>query len=248
MSDVAPPPQQQQPAPARPPLAWGCAKFAVLLAVLIVSIGAGFWFLGDTVKRQFTGPDPETVAQASLQGLREQNRLTTFSARYVAVVTSRQSRLGMTAQKTLIMPGMVRYEVDLGKLQQRNVQWDAGAKRLTVTLPPVEVVGPAVDLNNLREYDNGGMLMRFTDVEQKLDAANRKAAQAELVRQAREATPIRLAKDATRRAVERSFAMPLKAAGIDATVSVFFPDERGSTDPEQWDRSRSVSEVVGNRS
>lgn len=231
----------------RPVRNWGCAKFAALLIALLLAVGAGFWFLGQSIKQQLTGPDPVTVAQASLQGLREQNRLSTFAARYVAVVTSKQSRLGMSAQKTLIMPGMVRYEIDMAKLQQKNVQWDANAKRLTVTLPPVEIVGPEIDLNAMREYDGGGMLMRFTDVEDRLDAANRKAGQAELVRQAREATPMKLAKDATRRAVERSFTMPLKAAGIDASVRVLFPDERPDTSRERWDSSRSPAEVVGNR-
>src|SRR3546814_3730619 len=69
-------------------------------------------------------PDPVTIANSSLQGLQEQNRLSAFAARYVAVVTSKQSRLGLTAEKTMIMPGMVRYEVDLGKLTQRDVTWD----------------------------------------------------------------------------------------------------------------------------
>lgn len=226
---------------------WGCVKFVALLLALLLTVGAGFWFLGQSVKQQFTGPDPVTIAQASLQGLREQNRLSTFAARYVAVVTSKQSRLGMSAQKTLIMPGMVRYEVDMAKLQQKNVSWDANAKRLTVTLPPVEIVGPEIDLNAMREYDEGGLLMRFTDVEDRLDAANRKAGQAELVRQAREATPMKLAKDATRRAVERSFAMPLKAAGLNATVQVYFPDERPGGSREIWDASRSAREVIENR-
>ncbi len=84
----------------------------VLGAVVTGAIRLGDWFGG--------GPDPETIAAASLESMREQNRLTPFAARYVAVVTSTQSRFGLTAQKTLIMPGMVRYEVDLGKLQQRG--------------------------------------------------------------------------------------------------------------------------------
>ncbi|WP_448661716.1 DUF4230 domain-containing protein [Sphingomonas sp. CJ20] len=230
------------------PRPWGCLKFALLLGVLVLSIGAGFWFLGDTVKREwFGGTSPETIARASLEGLREQNRLSTFAARYVAVVTSKQSRLGLTAEKTLIMPGTVRYEVDLSKLQQQNVVWDAAAKRMTITLPPVEVVGPEVDVDAIRQYSNGGILMRITDVEGQLDAANRKAGQAELVRQAREATPMKLARESTRRAVERSFAMPLKAVGIDATVQVYFAGERGSRDGERWDVSRPVEDVLANR-
>ena len=223
--------------------AWGCLKFAVLLAVLVLAIGGGAWFLGDTVKSQFRGPDPVTVAQASLQGLREQNRLSTFAARYVAVVTSTQTRLGLTAQKTMIMPGNVRYEVDMAKLRQQDLRWDPATKRLSVTLPALEVVGPDVDLDNIREYDNGGILMSITDAETKLDTANRDAARKELVRQARAATPMRLAREATRRAVERSFAMPLRAAGLDASVEVRFPDERQG---ERWDESRRPEDVIAN--
>jgi hypothetical protein len=223
---------------------WGCLKFGALLAALLLAIGAGFWFLGDTVKSQFRGPDPVTVAQASLQGLREQNRLSTFAARYVAVVTSKQNRLGMTAEKTLIMPGMVRYEVDLSKLQQKNLAWDPATNRLAIVLPPLEVIGPDVDLDGIREYSQGGLLMRFTDVETQLDAANRKAGQQELLNQARSPAPVKLAKEATRRAIERSFAMPLKAAGLDARVAVFFPDERPT---EDWDRSRRPEDVVVNK-
>jgi hypothetical protein len=226
--------------------AWGCLKFAGLLLALVLAIGAGFWFLGDTLKSQFRGPDPVTVAQASLQGLREQNRLSTFAARYVAVVTSKQSRLGLTAQKTLIMPGMVRYEVDLAKLQQKSLAWDATANRLTIVLPPLEVIGPDVDIDGIREYTEGGLLMRFTDIGSHLDSANRKAGQQELIRQARAEMPMKLARDATRRAIERSFAMPLKAAGLDAKVAVYFPDERpGAT--EVWDTSRRPEDVVANR-
>jgi hypothetical protein len=226
----------------------GCLKAVAALIALALVLVAGVWIAGDYLKGRFLAPDPVTIASSSLQGLREQNRLSTFQAHYVAVITSTQSRVGLSAQKTMIMPGMVRYEVDLAKLQQKDVAWDAAGKRLTVTLPPIEVVGPDVDLGGIREYSGGGILMRLTNVETQLDAANRKAGQAELVRQAREETPMRIAKEATRRAVERSFAMPLKAAGLDATVQVFFPGENGSRDPEQWDRSRSVQEVLGNQS
>lgn len=222
-------------------------RIAIVVAAIFAALAAGLWMVREVVRSQFAGPSPETVAQASLEGLREQNRLTTFTARYVAVVTSKQSRLGLTAQKTLIMPGMVRYEVDLSKLRQQNVEWDADAKRLTVTLPPIEVVGPQVDIDNVQQYSNGGVLMRLTDIEGRLDSANRKAGQQELIRQARAATPMKLAKEATRRAVERSFAMPLRAAGLDAQVAVYFPDERRRTSREVWDISRSPEDVIANR-
>ena len=111
--------------------------------------------------------------------------------------------------------------------------------------PGIEVVGPDVDYNHIREYSGGGVLLALTDAGSKLDESNRKAAQAELVRQAMEPTPMKLARDATRRAVERSFAMPLRAVGVDATVEVSFADEANAN--EHWDVSRSLEEIYANK-
>lgn len=220
------------------------AKFGGAVSILALAALLFVWGVQRYVAHRLS-PDPVTIASASLEGLREQNRLSAFAARFVAVVTSKQSALGLSTEKTLIMPGLVRYEVDLGKLNQRDVKWDAGDKTLLVTLPPVEIDGPQVDLNAIREYGSGGILSHITNADQQLDAANRRAGQAELIRQARDATPMRLARDATRRAVERSFAMPLRAVGLDATVKVRFVDEPVAND-EHWDTSRSLQEVLGN--
>jgi hypothetical protein len=227
----------------------GVAPFlAKAVGVVVILVLAGLlvlWGVQRYVSDRLT-PDPTTIASTSLEGLREQNRLSAFAARYVAVVTSKQSQLGFTTEKTLIMPGMVRYEVDMAKLTQADVAWDATSKTLSVRLPAVEADGPQVDLNAVREYGSGGVLTTFTDAEKRLDAANRRAGQLELIRQAREPAMIKLARDATRRAVERSFAMPLRAAGIDASVAVRFADEPTAS-TEHWDTSRSLQDVLGNR-
>lgn len=172
--------------------------------------------------RASLAPSVETVVASSLQGLQEQNRLSAFAARFVAVVTSEQNRFGLTAKKTLIMPGMVRYEVDLAKLQQTDLRWDGGNKTLKISLPPVEISGPEIDMRAIREYDGGGLLLALTDAETVLDRANRARGQAELLKQAQEPVPMNLARDATSRAIERSFSMPLAAAGIEAKVQVEF--------------------------
>jgi hypothetical protein len=212
---------------------------ASVAALLLVG---GFFLLREYLTSKFA-PDPASIAAATLSGMQEQNRLSAFVASYVAVVTSEQSRLGLTARKTLIMPGTVRYEVDLGKLRRQDVAWDADARRLTVTLPPVELVGPTVNMNAIREIDGGGLLSALTNAEDRLDAVNRRAAQVELLRQARGPVPMRIARDATRRAVERNFELPLRAAGLDAQVQVRFADERRSD--EQMERSTPLSEIVG---
>jgi len=228
--------------------AGGVTRRAIVILAAAALIGGGLYLgLRAAADRFWRGPDPEVIASGSLEGLRQQNRLSALVANYVAVVTTSQRRFGLSAERTLIMPGSVRYEVDLGKLDAKDVQWDAAARRLDVTLPPIEVVGPQIDLTRIRQYDGGGLLLRFTDTGEVLDAANRKAGQTELLRQAREPVPMSLARDATRRAVERSFALPLQAAGLDATVRVRFAGEAfRDPDTEQMQRSRSPEQVVNN--
>jgi ABC-type amino acid transport substrate-binding protein len=223
-------------------------KPLLLISALALGLIAGALLMGSLRLSSLFGggPDPETVATASLESMREQARLTPFAARFVAVVTSTQSRFGLNASKTLIMPGMVRYEVDLAKLQQRDIAWDEGAKKLSVTLPPLEISRPEINLSELQEYDSGGVLMALTSAEDRIDAANRQRGQQELVRQARAGLPMRLARDAAKRAVERSFAMPLRAAGIEAQVEVRFADE-ARQDPSYLDRSRRPEDVLKER-
>lgn len=219
-------------------------QFLGAIAVLVALVVGGFYGLNRYVEHRLS-PDAVTVANASLQGLRAQNRLSAFQARFVAVVTTKQTRLGLSTQRTLIMPGNVRYEVDLAKLQRRDVTWDEKTHTLGVTLPPVDVDAPQIDLRQIREYGDNGLLATFTDAQTTLDATNREAGQRELMRQSRDPATIALARDATRAAVERSFALPLIAAGIDAKVKVRFADE-GRRNDEHWDVSRSLEEIFAN--
>ena len=191
--------------------------------------------------------DAEAIARSTLLSVRDQGRVTTFSARFVAVVTASETRLGLTARKTLVMPGDVRYSVDLSRLNRRSLDWDEAARTLTVTMPPLEISGPEIDLNQVREYSEGGILMALTDAERTLDQANRRSAQDELMRQARERTPMGQARNAAMRTVARTFAMPLRAAGIDASVAVRFVDPAGREEAFFLDRPRRIEETVRDR-
>jgi len=193
----------------RRPLVLGAIAMAILIAVGTIII------LATKLANEVTGgPTPETIATASLQSMRAQNRLNVFAARYVSVTSSKTSRFGFTSERTLILPGDVRYELDLAKLQPSDVKWDAASQTLNVKLPEVEIAGPDVDLAAAREYGQGGVISSFTNSEEQLDQANRQAAVADLRKQASAGTPLRLAREAARQAVERSFAMPLMAAGF----------------------------------
>lgn len=227
------------------------SRLALIIPLSVIGLLIGLWLIARTLGGSWFGaPEPESIAQASLQSMREQARLSVFSARYVAVVTSTQERLGgiVSARKTLIMPGDVRYELNLANLGQDNVRWDAGSSTLHVTLPPIEVSQPQIDLNAIQEYSGGGLVMRLTDAEQALDQANRQAGLRSLVEQARQPMPLRLARDSAKRAVARSFALPLRAAGIDANVAVRFADEPQGGDREYMDYSRPVADVLADPS
>lgn len=218
------------------------------IAAVVVALVLGLFFGSaiDIGRRLFGGPNPETVASSALQSMRAQNRLVPFVARYVSVVSSRQERLGglVSSERTLILPGDVRYELDLAQLGPEDVQWDAASSTLNVTLPEIEIAGPEVDLAAAREYGENGVLSVVTDADRALDRNNRARAVADLRKQAGAQVPMRLAREAGRQAVERSFALPLQAAGFDnAKVVARYPTE-GSRVTEPLDRSRSYNDVL----
>jgi len=192
-------------------------------------------------------PDPQAIAAAALLSVREQGRIATHSARFVAIVSARRSRFGLDAERTLIVPGEARYEVDLARLSRERLAWDAATSTLTVTLPPLEVAGPMMDWAQAREQGDGGILVALTDAGREMDAANRQAAQSELVRQARDEATLRLARDAALRTVARAFAMPLRAAGIDASVAARFVDASGEEQAAILDRRHAIEDAVGGR-
>ena len=214
------------------------------LATPILFILAVWWAI-DGFRSLRDGPAPETVASASLQGLREQNRLSAFAANYAAVVTSEQRRFGLSAKKTLIMQGLVRYEVDLAKLGEKDVRWDADSGTLRVKIPPIETAPPQIDLKTIQEYGENVILRAFTDVDDVLDDANRDKGLAELTRQANRPVPMTLARDAFKRAVKQNFEAPLRAAGLDAKVEAYFADELGGDVTTRWDESTPLEEIVG---
>jgi hypothetical protein len=217
------------------------AIFAIVVALLLGVVVGTSTGIAD---RLFGGPKAETIANSSLESMRAQNRLIAFAARYVSVTTSTTSRFGFSAKRTLILPGDVRYELDLSKLQPSDVKWDGSSHTLSVKLPEIEIAGPDVDLNAVQEYGAGGVLSALTNANQSLDQANRAGAVADLRKQASAEVPMRLARQAARAAVERSFAMPLIAAGFkDAKVVARFPTE-GSDDASTMDLSTPYEEAI----
>jgi hypothetical protein len=215
------------------------------LGVLLLGAALGYALRSES---EPPPPDPQRIAVAALLSIREQGRLVPFSARFVSVASASESHLGLTARKTLIMPGTVRYGVDLSRLRRSSLAWDENSRTLAVTLPPLELSGPEIDLNQVRESSEGGLVMALAGSEATLDRANRQDAQDELMRQARAAVPMSQARAAAMREVARAFALPLRAAGIEASVAVRFVDPAGREEAAWLDRPRRTEETLRDRS
>jgi hypothetical protein len=221
----------------KPLVALGIVVALVVGVVLGISAG-----LADKI----FGPNAQTIATSSLQAMRAENRLIAFEARYVSVVTTDKSSFGLSAERTLILPGDVRYELDLAALSPKDLSWDSDSKTLSVKLPEIEIAGPDVDLAHAREYGSSGLLGVFTDARTQLDEVNRAKAVADLREQAQAPVPMRLAREAARQDIERSFALPLAAAGFkDVKVVARFPEDGDTGLTTYMDGSTPLNEVVG---
>jgi hypothetical protein len=217
---------------------------APAVAMLLLGLALGYAFRPLPAA---PAADPEAAATAALLSVREQGRLVPFSARFVSVASASESHLGLTARKTLIMPGTVRYGLDLSRLRRSSLAWDEASRTLTVTLPPLELSGPEIDLNQVQESSEGGFVMALAGNEDSLDRSNRQSAQDELMRLARAAEPMGLARRAAMRDVARAFALPLRAGGIDASVAVRFVDPGGREEATYLDRPRTLEARLRDR-
>jgi hypothetical protein len=217
--------------------------FFLLPPLLALLIGAGVGLLLRPPS-EGRGPDPVGIASATLLSVREQGRQIVFVGRFAAIVTASESRMGFTARKTLVVPGSVRYAVDLSRMRRADLAWDDATSTLTVTLPPLEVAGPQIDFAGAQEYSDGGIVMALTGAERMIDEANRRAAQEELTRQARAPLPMTEARAAALRDVARSFALPLRAAGVEASVAARFVGANGRESASFLDRPRRIDDRI----
>ncbi len=64
------------------------------MVALALVLGVMLGLTTGIADRIFGGPNPKTIASASLESMRAQNRLIAFVARYVSVVSSEEQRLG----------------------------------------------------------------------------------------------------------------------------------------------------------
>ena len=173
------------------------------------------------------GPrDPGDPIATSLVALEKQNRLTVFSAQLSPVVAADDARLfGMLkSRQVAVIPARVDYTIDLAAMNAGRMTWDAAAKRLDVTLPPLRLSKPNLDEARAQYLREGVWITG--DAQAKLTRDNTLLAEQQAAQQAANPVLLDLAKGAARDAIRQNLAIPLEVAGYGAvTVSVRFDGE-----------------------
>lgn len=182
----------------------------------------------------YAGQKAEAAAEDGLRALQEQGRTAVFSARLMAVLAvqkdgatdgaSAGEGAASSAPQFVIIPGTVRYDLDLRGAKSTDISWDKEAATLKVKVPSLILDEPVFDKGGIRRYRDG----RWTipaDPSTTLESA-RKQALGQLLEQARDEAPMTMARDAARKLVERAFNTYLKEDGVKAQVMVRFADEK----------------------
>lgn len=176
---------------------------------------------------QLYGPqDHGDPIATSLAAFEKANRLTVFSAQLVTLVDAQDERaFGLLKSKQVaVIPARVDYMLDLTQLDSRRFVWDERGKRLTVTLPPLQLSRPNLDEAKARYISSGVWITG--DAQAKLTRDNTIVAEGEAQKQAANPALIGLAKGAAKQAVAQNLGVPLKVAGYgDVTVEVRFDGE-----------------------
>jgi|GEM_PF-697654 len=169
-------------------------------------------------------PSSEPVPDEPVQDVKEEE-VKVGDEPAPAKAATRPLRSSLTSSHILIMPGTVRYEIDLKAIKPEHIVWHEAEKTLAIKLPPLALAGPNIDLNDIRERVGNGQQRMLSNAKDVLNKRNRITAEVDLTEQARADAPMRMARDMGRKMIERAFRIPLKSAGVTAAMAVYFEDE-----------------------
>jgi hypothetical protein len=176
---------------------------------------------------QAYGPeDHGDPVSTSLTAFEKANRLTVFSAQLAPVVSAEDERAYglLKSRQIAVIPARVDYTLDLAKLDAGQFQWDAAGKRLTVTLPPLQLSKPNLDEARAQYLREGVWITG--PAQAKLTRDNTLVAEREAAKQAAQPALMELARGSAKQAVAQNLAVPLKVAGYgDVQVTVRFAGE-----------------------
>lgn len=142
-------------------------------------------------------------------------------------------------------PFTVDYFVPLSQLKLGDFRYDRDREVMFVNAPEPIIDDANIDLANATLNDMGGMFVTRGAMAEmtKKTAVSAKTVAAERAGQPENRAKVR---EYARAALERLFGGVLSATGQATRIEVRFPTDPMRHDAEQWDRSRSLQEVLGN--
>lgn len=154
----------------------------------------------------------------------------------------------LRSDQVVKMPFTVDYFVDVSRIGARDIEWSDRTGTLIVKAPDITVARANVDEARRSLVRTTGIFVTRKAAE---ELALRTSIHATDKADAEAASPARIAqaRELARAALVKLYAAPLRALGhANARVIVTFPPERRRINGEQWDVSRSVDDVLNNRS
>ena len=196
------------------------------LITLPAVAGLGLLALGGWYALKSLSPDHGDPVAASLLAFEKQDRLTVFSAQLAPVVSADDVRgFGMlTSRQVAVIPARIDYTLDLSQMTPARMKWDAGAQRLDVTLPPLQLSKPNLDEAHAQYLREGVWITG--EAQAKLTRDNTVVAERQAADQAKNPALLTLARSAAKDAIRQNLTIPLQVAGYGAvSVTVHFDGE-----------------------
>ena len=190
-----------------------------LVGIPLAAFGLGFWVAPkqqlDTVAQQtgFLQTDTKKVLSATVESLRNENKMLVFSYRGSAHVRLDRTKFWVFgASQELIVPGVVNYYLDMSRLNLADVTYDDKAKLVRVKLPPV-VMGDIAFQPEQATAINGGVLTYSQAQVDELLKANYASARRAMTAQAQGPAFVEAARRQAIANVQTYFEIPLRVVG-----------------------------------
>ena len=189
------------------------------VVIPLAAFGLGYWFAPkeqlDKVVEQsgFLQTDTRKVLSATVESLRNENKMLVFSYRGSAHVRLDRTRFWVFgATQELIVPGVVNYYLDMSKLSLADITYDEKAKLVRVKLPPV-VMGDIAFQPEQATSINGGVLTYSQAQVDELLKANYATARRAMTAQAQGPSFVEAARRQAIANVQTYFEVPLRIVG-----------------------------------
>lgn len=192
---------------------------AALIGIPVVAFGLGYWIapkeqLDTMVERTgFLQTDTKKVLSATVESLRSESKMLVYTYKGTARVKVDRTRFWVFgASQELIVPGVVSYYLDMGKLSLADVTFDEKAKLVRVKLPPV-VMGDIAFQPEQATALNGGVLTFSQAQVDELQKANYASARRAMTAQAQGTSFVQAARTQAIANVQTYFEIPLRIVG-----------------------------------